>query len=220
MYTKLTKIDELTLGDHYFLEPGDECYFLGEYTANKNHAYSTTNQLIHNLKKSVGKKGKPEYFYKTKAIQDIARILHRIIPDNACSNCTFVPIPPSKIETDPFYDDRLMEILGLLNGHKKGQLDFRKLIKQSISVQASHQSQRRMKPDELYRIYSIDQALTNNLKDNIIIFDDVITAGCHFKAIKRILQEAFPGKKILGIFIARTERSSSILDAFDNLEDF
>jgi hypothetical protein len=35
---RLTKVDELTRQDHYWLEPDDECLFLGEYTARKGYA--------------------------------------------------------------------------------------------------------------------------------------------------------------------------------------
>jgi hypothetical protein len=51
MARRLTKIDELTLPDHYRLEPTDDCYFIGEYTARGGYEQSDTNDLILNLKK-------------------------------------------------------------------------------------------------------------------------------------------------------------------------
>lgn len=50
---RLTKIDELTRGQHYHLSEDDTCYFFGEYTARKGYAFSNTNNLIHNFKKGV-----------------------------------------------------------------------------------------------------------------------------------------------------------------------
>ena len=50
---RLTKIDDLARPDHFYLTADDECYFLGEYTARKGFAFSPTNQLILNFKKSM-----------------------------------------------------------------------------------------------------------------------------------------------------------------------
>jgi len=54
---RLTKIDDLTRPDHFYLTPGDDCYFLCEYTARKGFAFSTTNHLVLNFKKSMKKRG-------------------------------------------------------------------------------------------------------------------------------------------------------------------
>ena len=40
MPARLTKIDDLTRPDHYYLSSADECYCLGEYTARAGFAYS------------------------------------------------------------------------------------------------------------------------------------------------------------------------------------
>lgn len=53
---RLTKIDDLTRPDHFYLTPEDACYFLGEYTARKGYAFSPTNQLVLNFKKSLDKR--------------------------------------------------------------------------------------------------------------------------------------------------------------------
>jgi hypothetical protein len=37
----------------------------------------------------------------------------------------------------------------------------------------------------------------------IWIFDDVLTAGCHFKTVQRVVQERFPGVPTAGFFVAR-----------------
>lgn len=66
--------------------------FFGEYTARKGFGFSETNQLIHNLKKSVEKRGSYEYRYKGKAINKIAQMLVGI---TNLKDLTFVPIPPS-----------------------------------------------------------------------------------------------------------------------------
>jgi hypothetical protein len=111
---RLTKIDELTRGDHTYLEGSDECLFFGDYTARKGFAYSATNNVVLNFKKPVKYKGKAGWQYKGKAIKEIAQAFSENL-GSALGTLTLVPIPPSKLKTDPEYDDRLMEMLRMLN---------------------------------------------------------------------------------------------------------
>ena len=53
---RLTKIDELTRPDHWYLDENDPCFFLGEYTARMGFVYSETNNLILNFKKSMDRR--------------------------------------------------------------------------------------------------------------------------------------------------------------------
>lgn len=76
---KLQKIDEVFLSEHSCLEPTDYCYFIGEYAGkqgfeykNPNQAIEDMNNVIHNFKKPMSKKGRPEWFHKEKAILKIA----------------------------------------------------------------------------------------------------------------------------------------------------
>ena len=108
---RLTKIDDLTRPDHSYLSAADDCYFLGEYTARKGFAFSTTNQLIFNLKKGIERRDKPEWQYKERAILTAAAALRASLNDKARQMLTFVPVPPSKAKTDPLYDDRLIQVL-------------------------------------------------------------------------------------------------------------
>lgn len=71
----LTKIDELIRPDHYHLDANDECYFIGEYTAGRGFAHSSTNQFIYNLKKSAERRGLPDWVWKVRAIQKGASVL-------------------------------------------------------------------------------------------------------------------------------------------------
>jgi hypothetical protein len=36
-----------------------------------------------------------------------------------------------------------------------------------------------------------------------MLFDDVLTAGSHFKAYKEVIEAGFPDRDIFGVFIAR-----------------
>src|ERR1700684_2001923 len=104
---RLTKIDDLTRSDHWYLSESDHCFFLGEYTARKGFAFSATNQLILNFKKSVTTRNTAQWRYKERAIAQAAAAFRTAIADAALNKATLVPIPPSKAKSDPLYDDRL-----------------------------------------------------------------------------------------------------------------
>jgi hypothetical protein len=69
---RLTEIDDLTRPDHFYLMADDACYFLGEYTARKGFAFSPTNQLVLNFKKSLVKRGSQQWKYKEQAMGQAA----------------------------------------------------------------------------------------------------------------------------------------------------
>lgn len=216
MTFRLTQIDELIRGQHYHLDAGDLCYFFGEYTARQHAAYSETNQLIMNLKKGNERRGLQDYHYKGAAINRVAQMITSTIGN--ISDFTFVPVPPSKCRADVAYDDRMTAILRTAQTMNPS-LDFRELVLQNQSTAASHTSTAsRPTPDEIMANYSLDASLLAGIRRNIVIFDDVLTAGSHFKAMKQFLRQHLPEASILGLFVARTAREADVTSLFD-LED-
>lgn len=202
MYDRLTKIDDLTRPDHTYLEPADACFFLGEYTARGGYAASRTNDLINNLKKPMSYRDRPAVWqYKEGAINTCAQDLRKILGQGGIQGLTFVPVPPSKAKEDPNYDDRLLQIL-----QKMGQgiaVDIRELVLQTESMAASHEGER-ASIAELVANYSINEDCRNPAPTGrLVIFDDVLTTGRHFKAMQRVLHDSFPNLPIRGLFIAR-----------------
>ncbi|BEN70495.1 MULTISPECIES: hypothetical protein [Serratia] len=213
MTFRLTQIDELIRGQHYHLDAGDLCYFFGEYTARQHAAYSETNQLIMNLKKGNERRGLQDYYYKGVAINRVAQMITRTIGN--ISDFTFVPVPPSKCRTDAAYDDRMTAILRTAQA-MNSSLDFRELVLQNQSTIASHASTAsRPTPDEIMVNYSLDASLLAGIRGNIVIFDDVLTAGSHFKAMKQFIRQHLPEASILGLFVARTAREADVTSLFD-----
>jgi predicted amidophosphoribosyltransferase len=60
----------------------------------------------------------------------------------------------------------------------------------------------------------VDASLKAPPPSVIGLFDDMLTTGAHFRASEAVLQKAFPGVRIIGLFIARRVPESS------NTEDF
>ena len=195
----LTKIDDLTLSDHWHLDDMDQCFFIGEYTAGKGFSHSSTNQVILNLKKGVERRGRPEWIWKDRAIRQASAALRGSLNPDFLNSATFVPVPPSRIVNDPLYDDRMTQVLRQLGP----DIDVRQLVLQIESMESAHNSPDRPSPTEIYDNYTIDASLAEPVPSQIAVVDDVLTTGAHFKAMTRILQDAFPNIGVVGLFLAR-----------------
>jgi hypothetical protein len=201
---RLSKIDDSNRADHYHLGANDECYYLFEYTSHRDFTFGFANDLISNLKKPVDRHGRPEYHYKTSAIQECSRYLATTLNDDWLRVATLVPIPPSKDRQNPLYDDRVVAICRIIDALKPYPIDIRELVEQQVSIEAAHESpDNRPSVDDLRRIYQIDERIANPAPRAIGIVDDVLTAGSHFRAMKDVLARRFPNVPITGIFIAR-----------------
>lgn len=198
----LTRIDDLTRDLYTFLSADDECYFLREYTSRCGYEYSRTNDLISNLKKPVDRRGKKEWRYKEWAIRTIAEEFRESFGDLAAlREQTIVPVPPSSHRTDPLYDDRMLQILNRID--PASQLDIRELVTANATVPPDHAGACRQTVADLVGNYSIDETLTAPRPRSLAVFDDVLTTGRHFVAMKRVLLERFPGIPVRGFFAAR-----------------
>ena len=216
MLERLSKIDELTVGDHYYLDGADNCFYYGDYTARKGFTFSETNQLIANLKKPVLRKNLPDYAYKGVAIERVARAIVRDI--TRFGQITFVPVPPSKVATDPEYDDRMVRVLRRCQ-QLNAQYDVRELVQQTCTTVAAHTTAARPRPADLEVIYQINAAeAIVPLRPLIVIVDDVLTTGCHYVAMRNTILRAFPGHQVAGLFVARrVPEAEDVADAFEIL---
>lgn len=196
---RLTLIDETHRPLHSQLTPEDQCAFLYEYTSGQNFAYSQTNQLITNLKKSPSVRNTDQWKYKIRAMRSCSQDLARSLNPEFVAQATFVPIPPSKARDDPDYDNRMTQIChGIADG-----IDVRQIVNQTQTTRASHESPDRVSYQELMELYEIDETLCTPPPVSIAIMDDVITAGTHYRAMADTLRARFPGVPLFGIFIAR-----------------
>jgi len=173
------------------------------YTAHKRYDYSATNNLISNLKKKPGASSIAELRYKAGAIRQCAFFIAAAVNRDTLPDWTIVPIPPSKEKSSSAYDDRLLRVCGLLDAPRP--LDIRELVVQSQSTVAAHEAEAGQRPsvDDLLAIYQIDESIAHPAPKSILLIDDVLTAGTHYRAMQTILSRRFPGVPIHAMFIAR-----------------
>lgn len=201
MPPRLQKIDEHTRPDHWYLDEGDECYYVSEYTPRQGFHYSETNDLIINLKKPVDRRGRPEYHWKERAIRRSGELLRSVLNVDWIPSAMLVPIPCSKAKGHPLYDDRILQVLGRMT--QGLTCNVSELVLQTESLESFHDGSR-LRPDELIEYYELDEELCNCEPPNeVTIFDDLLTTGSHFKAMKSVINGHWPNVPVSGIFIAR-----------------
>lgn len=204
--TILKRIEASSFSDHSYLVEGDECYYYGLFESGGGYSQSDTNSLILNFKKGVERRQNIyEWRHKEKAIRDASKIIAFGISQEWLKMATLVPCPSSKLKSDPLHDDRLLRtLIGIDIGQP---LDIRELIIQTKPRKAMHQfSSVRYNPQELMDFWQIDEALTQPEPTHFGVFDDVLTNGTHFRAMKNILTQRFPGCDVVGVFLARVAR--------------
>ncbi len=201
MATRLQQIDEHTRPDHWYLTDEDECYYLLEYTPREGPFFSTTNDLILNLKKSVERRGRQEYHWKEWAIRRSGELLRSALNEEWLPTAMLVPVPCSKVRDHPLYDDRMVQVLQ----HMTQDLacNIRELVVQTESLDSFHDGCR-LSPNQLRRYYELDEALCDcEQPREVTVFDDLLTTGSHFKAMKSVIRDRWPGVRVSGIFVAR-----------------
>ncbi|MEO8593051.1 MAG: hypothetical protein ABI759_07005 [Candidatus Solibacter sp.] len=204
-------IDEAVRDEYYYIGTADTCFYIWERMSRlwrdherPDYSQYPVNGLISNLQIPASYRiSEPKrHYWKEKAIHYAAGALGSLMPDYLSgAGVTFVPIPPSKPTSDPEYDNRMMEILRAIRPKLP---DVRPLV--YLSTEGFDSKQKGVRPADRAAHYSIDETHADPVPDVVILFDDVLTTGCHFKAIEIVLNERFPGITVAGLFLARTVR--------------
>lgn len=209
---RFSVIDETNREQYAFLQPHDECYYIWErisqlWSGHEKPDYSmvpATNNFIANFQIPVTcKTDNPKrYYWKEQAIKHATNALARLIPENWREHGTFVPIPPSKVRGDGEHDPRLLTTLRAIRPRLQ---DIRELVLQSENADAKRKG---VSPTDRAQHYSINEDAADPDPEAVFIVDDVLTTGCHFKAVEIILKDRFPDAAVFGLFLARAVRPS------------
>jgi predicted amidophosphoribosyltransferase len=177
---KLSKIDSrlFLLGEHCYLNSSDECYFANVYDSSCQPAIKP---FIISLKQGNGT-----------ASLAAAKELALALPDDWIQRFTFVPMPPSRGDKDSV--KALVEKLPVA--------DARVLLVQEKNTLSSHQGWR---PTPIYRsrFMRLNEAETEPKPGTIVVVDDVLATGSHFRAAKMVVRERWPNMRVIGVFLAR-----------------
>lgn len=198
---ELVKIDAVAKIEHGALRRRDDtCYYLLEFYPGRRYGFDADNDLVKHMKRRIDRCGEAALRQKEWAIADISALLQ---PAFAAlfdfTITTFVPVPPSQMRSSPHYDDRVLRVL---RGACATSADIRELIVCREEREPAHFSETRPSADELIENFVLGD-VGAPVRERIVVFDDVITSGTHYVACKRFLLEHFPGREVVGVFVAR-----------------
>lgn len=200
---KLQKIDELCLNQYPRLKKADECYFFGEYHSKQGYQHSDFNQIMFNFKKPMEKRNDHDWQYKEIAIHQMTDMIYQCPQWPTLNKYLWIPIPPSKTEGHPDHDNRMIRILENLK-NKDCKFNYSNCISQKTDRDPVHLSEKkRPTSEEHFDNFIFNQKIIIQASD-IIIFDDLITTGSSFAAMKQILLNKFPETSIIGLFLGRS----------------
>jgi predicted amidophosphoribosyltransferase len=72
------------------------------------------------------------------------------------------------------------------------------------SLPSQHKESKRFTPEELLSTMAIDASQVERPRPSVILFDDVITMGASFRAMKQLIMQQLGVTKCYGVFLART----------------
>ena len=195
---RLSRIDELTRREHYFLGDQDVCYYFGEYTGRNGRPFSLIGTLIQDLLQPRDPAVEKQEYRKDRALGRVAQWLHEVFDPASVAEATFVPLPQSGSGVRTDSDDRMFRILKRC----ADGLDVRRLIEFAGS-KADGESGLRAGPDLLYENMRVVLALTEPKPRAIFLVDDLLTTGANFVAAKRRILQVMPDVPVFGLFVAR-----------------
>lgn len=173
----------------------ERCYYAREYISKGGWNASEANQLISNYKKHPRKRGTREWRYKEQAIQQFANELSSVVG----KNCVLSFIPSSKAKNDPEYDSRLEDTLAVLK-QQRSDLQVCEVLRMRETMEPYHGGRVSRNPDDIYR--KLEWVGIPSNATHVILIDDLLTSGAHFKACKRKIQEN-ARVEVIGVFWAK-----------------
>ena len=181
-----------------YITQNDECYYFLNYLPGGGYSASKDNDLIFNFKKGIKYKNTNSWSYKTAAIKKFADMLHIALNGRFC---TIIPMPTSKPRGSQKFDDRLDQVV-LFLGKMSTNYDIQLCLDVKEECLPAHNYGVRS-PEILLQNIIFAQSLETP-KENIILVDDILTTGGHFKAAKNVILKKYPKKNVIGFFLGKT----------------
>jgi hypothetical protein len=205
---RLHRLDPITRRDHSLLSASDCCYFLWEYAPRQPAGECPGTQLIRDLKippTALGLRSSRRRF-KRRAIAHAARALRRLLPREwPEESVSLIPMPCSKASGACDHDDRIHAVLRRAFAGREVQV--RALLRTTRSVTADHLRGTRSSRAELREVLQVRDDGGPALRSTVVIVDDVLNSGKHFKVAQQLLLARYGVRDIRGLFLARCIRN-------------
>lgn len=193
------KIDAVTQATIPNLTQNDQCWYARDFLRHRGFAGGETNSLILNFKKVPNTAG---WNHRTNAVRKFADEASLLISVDREASLCVTAIPSSKARNHAQYDHRFEDMFAQLKTLRPC-IDIQWPITCQTTTIASHQGGTRL-PQGISSNY-VWNGFTHTIPESILIFDDVLTSGAHYRAFVDFLRtNGFTGE-IFGIFWAKSD---------------
>lgn len=201
-----TEVDEIERS-MLQIDETDLCYYYLIRTSG-GYAKSEANSRIENFKKEPEKyRTRPDVWqYKEREIKrfanDVCNFLDRADVERmlkAFGKVALVPIPTSKPKSDKFYDSRLVDMCSVVASRNR-LVRLEDVFDMKKPFTPAHKGGARSLAYLKGAMSFSGFAQAPNL---VILVDDVLTSGIHYVACRSIIQQAYPGIQVMGLFLSR-----------------
>jgi hypothetical protein len=194
------KIDAIELLNLPHLNSDDDCYYAKDYYSGTGYQGGEVNNDILNFKKAPNLPGQN---YRTEAIYKFAIEASVLIDCESKKTYAVTAIPSSKSKSDPLYTKRFEDFFSELSKIRPC-LDVIWPVSSKITITPAHIGGYR-NPKNIEENYQFD-GFKENAPDFILVFDDVLTSGAHFRAFKDFLIKSGYSGKVYGVFWAKSKK--------------
>ncbi len=197
------RIFDRTFGGSLYLDEGDICLYYMDKTDGRP-SDSEPNQLIYNLKIDPAdmSDGQRRGRYKENAIKKCADDMARYLSQwNAITplNTVLVPIPPSKPLGSPGYDNRMALVCSQIQGQTG--IRYADCLRTIKDLGSMHHGDVARNIEQLRSNIAFEPEMIPGGIQYVILVDDQLTKGTHFKAIKPMFTDR--GYTVVGMFWAK-----------------
>lgn len=205
-----TQVDRVACVDRTYITPDDQCFY---YLQRDSLGYSAgpradANSLIINFKKKpeVIRSDERQAHYKQQAIEFFTSAVLDFFQQNAklLDDCEvfLVPIPTSKPRGDADYDNRMDELCRIV-GDSLSWVDYAPILDTRCDLGAAHEGNISREPECIKQNMVFSDRNPDFRIPNVIFFiDDVLTTGAHYAACRDMINSAYPGVPIFGLFLS------------------
>jgi hypothetical protein len=186
----------------FFLNEGEtETYHLMDYQRGspKFEIAPSGNAAVQNLKKKPTEKGKKDYRFKVKEIESFANKIIEI-PVKDKEKTVFCSMPTSKPRSNIEFDSRLDDIvkaIGKRGFRTENNFDTKEKSEPSHQIGGTRDPEQ-IKANTKFTRFREPEPST------IILVDDVVTSGAHYKACSELIKDNYPKARVVGLFLAKT----------------
>jgi hypothetical protein len=196
---KWKRVDEITLSSLPHLKSGDICGFAYDYLKG-GFQRGPVNENIINFKKAPDAQGQ---HFRNQAISKFSLDASGLFNCESGKDYFVTAIPSSKAKNDPGYDNRFEDFFKEL---KKlcPCIEIVWPVSAKATVPSAHQTTGGRNPQTIMQNYQFDGFGTIT-PERLMVFDDVLTTGAHFRAFKDFLINNGYAGQVVGIFWAKTK---------------